>query len=75
VYRRTAIGVAVELDRETGWANMLRMKGIGRGLVVMGLVIELNAGLSVHGAGQWGVLGLALMLFGAVLILCSKSKT
>ena len=54
---------------------MLRTKDIGWGLASLGLLIVINAGLSVDAAAAWDLLGLVLVLFGTVLIYLSKSRT
>ena len=50
---------------------MLKMKGIGLGLIFGGMKIFCNSGAT---AAPWGVLGLVFVLLGTVLILWAKPK-
>jgi hypothetical protein len=52
---------------------MQREKGLGLGLLSVGLMIVGKSGMAVDGATSWAVLGLVLMLLGVVLLVISRS--
>jgi hypothetical protein len=50
------------------------MNGIGRGLFLSGVMFVVNAGMAVGATTIWGgVLGLVLMLLGAVIMVMCRS--
>lgn len=47
-------------------------KGIGEGLLVVGLLAVINSGMAVGGTLGWSLLGLILMLLGVVLMVLRR---
>jgi hypothetical protein len=53
---------------------MRRARGVGWGLVSVGSLFVIKSGMSADAAEVWVLIGLVLLLFGAVLIGCSRLR-
>jgi hypothetical protein len=67
------LGKGSNEDAAEEGANVRYMKGIGQGLLFSGLMVQVSSGAAVGATTICAVLGLDLMLLGAVLMVLGRS--